>query len=463
MNGIHIFHRDFRLYDNTALYELSKKCDKIILVFIFDPIQINPRKNEYFSSNCVQFMIESLEDLNNDINKRYNSSLLLFHGDTMNIIKHIKSKWDFQYLSMNMDYTPFAKKRDNEILKWAQSHNINTIYTDDICLHPIKSVLTGNGEVYKVFTPYFRAASKISVRHTEKEPYEKRQFIDDMKSSDMITFTDAHKYYKKNDNVYIRGGRKDALKILTNLKEFKDYNNERDYPAIPSTMLSAYNKFGCISIRELHEVIVSKLGKSNKLYTQLYWRDFYYNIAYEYGYVFGKAFREKYNKLKWDNNNKLFEKWMKGETGVPIIDAGMRQLNTTGFMHNRLRMMVSMYLTKDLLIDWRWGEKYFATQLIDYDPAQNNGGWQWSASTGTDSQPYFRIFNPYTMTNKVDPDGEYIKTWLPEMIDVDPYDLSKWDNNKVRNKYNIIGYPKEPIVDHKERREMVLEMFKSVI
>jgi deoxyribodipyrimidine photo-lyase len=122
-----------------------------------------------------------------------------------------------------------------------------------------------------------------------------------------------------------------------------------------------------------------------------------------------------------------------------------------------------MYLTKDLLIDWRWGEKYFATQLIDYDPAQNNGGWQWSASTGTDSQPYFRIFNPYTMTNKVDPDGEYIKTWLPEMIDVDPYDLSKWDNNKVRNKYNIIGYPKEPIVDHKERREMVLEMFKSVI
>jgi deoxyribodipyrimidine photo-lyase len=228
-------------------------------------------------------------------------------------------------------------------------------------------------------------------------------------------------------------------------------------------MLSAYNKFGCISIRELHEIIVSKLGKSNKLYTQLYWRDFYYNIAYEYGYVFGKAFREKYNKLKWDNNNKLFEKWMKGETGVPIIDAGMRQLNTTGFMHNRLRMMVSMYLTKDLLIDWRWGEKYFATQLIDYDPAQNNGGWQWSASTGTDSQPYFRIFNPYTMTGKVDPDGEYIKTWLPEMKDVEPYDLSKWDNVKVRNKYNISGYPKEPIVDHKESREMVLEMFKSVI
>jgi len=158
----------------------------------------------------------------------------------------------------------------------------------------------------------------------------------------------------------------------------------------------------------------------------------------------------------------MFEKWMKGETGVPIIDAGMRQLNTTGYMHNRLRMMVSMYLTKDLLIDWRWGEKYFATQLIDYDPAQNNGGWQWSASTGTDSQPYFRIFNPYTMTGKVDADGEYIKEWIPELEGVKSSDLSKWDNEKVRGKYKISGYIEEPIVNHAEMREKALEMFKSI-
>jgi deoxyribodipyrimidine photo-lyase len=158
----------------------------------------------------------------------------------------------------------------------------------------------------------------------------------------------------------------------------------------------------------------------------------------------------------------MFEKWMKGETGVPIIDAGMRQLNTTGYMHNRLRMMVSMYLTKDLLIDWRWGEKYFATQLIDYDPAQNNGGWQWSASTGTDSQPYFRIFNPFTMTAKVDADGEYIKEWIPELEGVKSSDLSKWDNKKVRDKYKVRGYVEEPIVDHAERREMAIEMYKSV-
>jgi deoxyribodipyrimidine photo-lyase len=463
MNGIHIFHRDFRLYDNTALYELSKKCEQIILVFIFDPIQINPKKNEYFSSNSVQFMIESLQDLDNDLHKRFNSSLLLFHGDTITILKHIYSKWQFDVLSMNMDYTPFAKKRDNQILKWSQSHKIDTIYSDDICLHPIRSILTGNGEVYKVFTPYFRTASKIAVRKTEREPYKKVTFVDDIKSNEIISFKDAHKYYKKNDKVYIRGGRKDALKILNNLKDFKNYSDERDYPAIHSTMLSAYNKFGCISIRELHESILDKLGKNNKLYTQLYWRDFYYNIAYEYGYVFGSAFREKYNNLEWENDEDLFEKWTKGETGVPIIDAGMKQLNTTGFMHNRLRMMVSMYLTKDLLIDWRWGEKYFATQLIDYDPAQNNGGWQWSASTGTDSQPYFRIFNPYTMTGKVDPDGEYIKTWLPQFNEVKGYDLAKWDNPKIRAKYSIVDYPDEPIVDHAERREMALEMFKHVI
>lgn len=464
MKGIHIFHRDFRLYDNTSLYNLSNKCDDILLAFIFDPIQIEEKKNSYFSNNCVQFMIESLDDLNDDIKQRFNGSLLLFYGDTMKVIDEIYKDFKFDYLSMNMDYTPFARKRDNDILKWCDKKKIETIYDDDICLHPIRSILTGNGEVYKVFTPYFRTASKIKVRETMKEPYKKDnpRFRAQLNNKYNISFKNAHEFYNPNNNVYIEGGRKNALKILNNLDDFKHYSTERDYPSIPTTMLSAYNKFGCISIREFHEAVVDKLGKNNKLYTQLYWRDFYYNIAYEFPNVFGGAFREKYNKLKWDNNKHLFELWCKGETGVPIIDAGMRQLNTTGYMHNRLRMMVSMYLTKDLLIDWRWGEKYFATQLIDYDPAQNNGGWQWSASTGTDSQPYFRIFNPYTMTAKVDPDGEYIKTWLPELKNVNVKDLSKWDNNKIREKYTISGYPKEPIVDHAERRLEALDMFKDI-
>ena len=461
MKGIHIFHRDYRLYDNTSLYKLANICEDVLLVFIFDPIQIDPKKNEYFSDNCVQFLVESLDDLNEDIKKRYGGSLVLFHGDTMKVIDDIHKNYGFEYLSMNMDYTPFARKRDNEILKWCSTKNIQTIYEDDICLHPVRSVLTGNGEVYKVFTPYFRAASKIKVRETAKEPYKRGQFKDNIRSKYHISFKHAHEYYEPNDNVYIEGGRKNAVKILEDLNDFKKYSVERDYPSIPTTMLSAYNKFGCISIREFHEAVIDKLGKGNKLYTQLYWRDFYYNIAYEYPHVFGKAFKEKYNKLKWENSKKLFDAWCKGETGVPIIDAGMRQLNTTGYMHNRLRMMVSMYLTKDLLIDWRWGEKYFANKLIDYDPAQNNGGWQWSASTGTDSQPYFRIFNPYTMTAKVDPKGEYIKTWMPEFKNVEARDLSKWDDKRIREKYALDEYPKEPIVNHAERRLKALDMFKS--
>jgi deoxyribodipyrimidine photo-lyase len=462
MRGIHIFHRDFRLYDNTALYKLSKLCDDILLVFIFDPIQIDNKKNEYFSHNCVQFMVESLEDLDNDAGSRYGGRLCLYYGDTMKVIKTIHDKFGFDYLSMNMDYTPFAKKRDGEIMKWGEDNDIKMLYEDDICLHPINSVLTGNGEVYKVFTPYFRSASKIKVRKTEKEPYKKGIFVKSLKTNESISIKDAHKFYDSNKNVYVHGGRKEGLKIVSKLGDFKNYGEDRDIPSIPSTMLSAYNKFGCISIRELHETIVDKLGKDNKLYTQLYWRDFYYNIAYEYEHVFKGAFKEKYNNLEWDNDRTLFNKWKNGETGVPIIDAGMRQLNTTGFMHNRLRMMVSMFLTKDLHIDWRWGEKYFASKLIDYDPAQNNGGWQWSASTGTDSQPYFRIFNPYTMTGKVDPDGVYIKTWLPELSVVNSKDLAKWDNEKVRNKYNISGYPSEPIVDHSEERLVALEMYKNL-
>jgi deoxyribodipyrimidine photo-lyase len=405
-------------------------------------------------------MVESLEDLDNDVGSRYGGRLCLYYGDTMKVIKTIHDKFGFDYLSMNMDYTPFAKKRDGEIMKWGEDNDIKMLYEDDICLHPINSVLTGNGEVYKVFTPYFRSASKIKVRKTEKEPYKKGIFVKSLKTNESISIKDAHKFYDSNKNVYVHGGRKEGLKIVSKLGDFKNYGEDRDIPSIPSTMLSAYNKFGCISIRELHETIVDKLGKDNKLYTQLYWRDFYYNIAYEYGHVFKGAFKEKYNNLEWDNDRTLFNKWKNGETGVPIIDAGMRQLNTTGFMHNRLRMMVSMFLTKDLHIDWRWGEKYFATKLVDYDPIANNQGWMWTTGCGTDASIWFRIFNPFTQGKNFDPKCEYIKQWLPVLKDVPDKDIHNWFN--TYEQYKELKYS-EPIVEHDKERLRTLEIYKKAL
>jgi deoxyribodipyrimidine photo-lyase len=463
--GIHIFHRDLRIYDNTALYELSKVCDSIIPVFIFDPAQIAPLRNEYFSSNSVQFMVESLIDLKSELDKYGNNSPLIYYGTPIDVLDKIhRSVGNLSTLSMNMDYTPFAKKRDHAILEWAKKHGMETIYTDDITLLPIGLVRTASSnDVFKVFTPFFRAASKVTVRSPQSEPYESSTFRVSKNLSKLgITFQKAKTFYQENSNVYIHGGRKNGLDILNSITNFRQYNKERDTPSIPSSMLSAHNKFGTISIRELHDVVVRRLGKENHLYTQLFWRDFYYNIAYAFPRVFGHSFREKYDAIHWVNDAAKFRAWCQGRTGVPIIDAGMRQLNTTGFMHNRLRMMVSMYLVKDLHIDWRLGERYFATQLIDYDPAQNNGGWQWSASTGTDSQPYFRIFNPYTMTAKVDPEGTYIYTWVPELKDVKPRDFSKWDEERIRSKYDLQGYPSEPIVDHDVERKKTLEMFKRI-
>ncbi len=457
MKGIFIFRRDLRLFDNNGLNKLLEECDEVLPIFIFDPRQIEKKKNEYFSDNCVQFLIQSLLDLNQELNK-LGSALYYFYGDQPDILSKIYSKYKFDILAMNTDITPFSKKRDADIAKWSVSKGIKCIQTEDTNLLPLGSVKTGGNEIYKVYTPYFNVASKIE---TPKpiDLINKKAFIKLPSSLKTIDFDSKklHSLYKPNDNVPVFGGRHEGLKILSSIDKFKNYNHDRDYPYIPTTMLSAYLKFGCISIREFKDRVLFELGNGHTLFKQVYWREFYYNIANSFPKVFGNSFKEKYDNIKWDNNREWFNAWKQGLTGCPFVDAGMRQLNQTGFMHNRLRMVVSMFLTKDLLIDWKWGEKYFATQLVDYDPANNNGGWQWSASTGTDSQPYFRIFNPYTMMLRLDKDGLYTKKWIPELKDVPMKALADWEN-EYKN-YPDVKYPK-PIISHSEQRIKALERYK---
>jgi deoxyribodipyrimidine photo-lyase len=278
-----------------------------------------------------------------------------------------------------------------------------------------------------VFTPFYKKTISLKVNKIQPLIVNRINVIKHIK-----TF-DKHKYYIVNDDIAVRGGRDEALirfkKIMT------DYSKFRDYPGLDkTTKLSAYIKFGCVSIRE----VFNNYKNVKELQRELIWREFYANILYYFPHVLGNSFKEKYDNVKWTNNKEWFKKWCQGKTGYVMVDAGMNQLNKTGWMHNRLRMITAMFLTKDLLIDWRWGEKYFATKLVDYDPASNNGGWQWSASTGTDSQPYFRIFNPELQLKRYDKDYEYIRTWIPS-----------------HESYSI-----EKIIDHKERSVIAINEFK---
>jgi deoxyribodipyrimidine photo-lyase len=260
--------------------------------------------------------------------------------------------------------------------------------------------------------------------------------------------------------VHISGGRTEALHILEDLKRFKDYEKQRDIPAERgTTTLSAHHKFGTCSVRESYHAVARQLGKGHTLIRELYWRDFFTHIAYHFPHVFGHAFYEDYEALKWSKDQEMFKRWSEGTTGFPIVDAGMRELNATGFMHNRVRMITASLLVKDLHIDWRWGEQYFAQKLVDYDPCVNNGNWQWVASTGCDHQPYFRVFNPWLQQRRFDGDCRYIKRWVPELRDTDVKDIH--DRSSGSREFGEKDYP-DPIVEHETESQKAKEMFRAV-
>ena len=423
--NIFLFRRDFRIVDNLALNKLIEECGNkgIYPMFIFNPKQIYAKNNQSFSNNCVQFMIESLDSLDQHIDVNY------YEGDDIEVLTKLSKKYKINSIAYNKDYSPFAIKRDGIIEAWAKSKEIRIITAEDYTLYPMGTILNNKNEPYQVFTPFYKKSLLIKVKAPEP-PIVKHINVIGIKN---IKKFDKHKYYVVNDDLAVRGGRENALERFKNI--MTDYAKVRDYPALDkTTKLSAYIKFGCVSIREVY----FNYNKVKELQRELVWREFYANILYYFPYVLGNSFKEKYDNIEWTNNKEWFKKWCQGKTGYAMVDAGMSQLNKTGWMHNRLRMITAMFLTKDLLIDWRWGEKYFATKLVDYDPASNNGGWQWSASTGTDAQPYFRIFNPELQLKRYDKDYEYIRTWIPT------YELDAV----------------EKIVEHKDRSAIAIKEFK---
>lgn len=451
--ALFIFRRDLRIEDNTGLIFALKNAENVIPCFIFTPEQIE--NNEYRSDHCLQFMLESLEDLQRSL-QAAGGRLYLFFGTPDAVVNKLIRSLQVDLVAVNRDYTPYSIQRDEKISALCQKSAVSFKSFDDALLHPPEDTLKGDGKPYTIFTPFYRNASKLQV----SLPLENccrnyfSAYIPGTREEDIFKEILPHRLIKPT------GGRAAALNILKGIESFLQYEGVRDFPAKDSTThLSAHLKFTTCSVREIYWAICHHFGPGAELIRSLYWRDFFSSIAYYFPRVFTGAFHAKFDALAWCGDQQRFMAWCEGRTGFPIVDAGMRQLNETGFMHNRVRMIVASFLVKDLHIDWRWGEKYFAQKLVDYDPVVNNGNWQWAASTGCDAQPYFRIFNPWAQAMKFDGECLYIKRWLPEVAAIPPKVLHEWHLDKHQKAYPVYYHP---IVEHSSQAKIALEKYKAV-
>ena len=458
--GLFIFHRDFRISDNITLNNAGFTCDKLYTCFIFTPEQVSST-NAYKSNNSVQFMIESLRELNDTI-KTNNGELLCFYGKQTVILKHLINDLNLTHIFFNDDYSPYAIQRDNETKQLCNKLDVKCITYPDYYLYEPGTVLVESSKnAYKKYTPFYNAILNNKV----SKPNNVTSFPFAMKSKKLkyvINLKEAmNKFVKPNDNILVHGGRTQAQeKLKKALRVQGEYDLSRDFFTYKTTHLSAYIKFGCLSIREVYHAFKQKFGLKHGLIRELIWREFFAHVLYCYPEVVGQSYQPKYRSLNWSQSKTNIEKWKNGMTGFPLVDACMREMNTSGYMHNRGRMTTASFLIKTLLIDWRVGEQYFAQQLTDYDIASNNGNWQGISGTGVDMKPYFRDMNPWIQSFKFDVDAEYIKKWVPELETVDSRDIHKWNETYNDAKYKDIKYPK-PIVDYYSQKEKMLEMYKA--
>jgi deoxyribodipyrimidine photo-lyase len=446
--SLFIFRRDLRLVDNTALNAALQQSACVLPCFIFDPAQIEP--HPYQSWPALQFMLQSLKDLQAQFSEK-GAGLSFFYGSPQNIVETLIQTVAIDAVFINRDYSPFSRQRDETLYTTCQNNGIDLHVLADALLTEPEEAVKQNGDAYKVFTPFYNNVRRFPV--PSPKALAQGRFSKCVENPPYYSFESL---IETSSSPSQAGGRKEALSILEHLASQKNYQQTRDYPGLQSTsLLSAHLKFGTCSVREAHQAISSELGEEHPLIRQLYWRDFFTHIGYHYPKVFGHAFISKFDQIPWQNNLDQFKAWAEGRTGFPIVDAGMRELNNTGFMHNRVRMITASFLVKDLRISWRWGERYFAQHLVDYDPCVNNGNWQWAASTGCDAQPYFRIFNPWLQQQKFDPDCRYIYRWIPELKSIPAKIIHAWDK-----KYLSGTYPK-PMIDHAYETTITKQLFKN--
>jgi deoxyribodipyrimidine photo-lyase len=396
------FRRDLRLKDNIGLYWALKSDFPVLPIFIFDKKIL---KNLPSNDPRVNFIHQSLSNINKELNS-IGSTLLSFHDTPEDCFSNISKKYDIKTVFANEDYEPYGTKRDEKIRKQLAKNDIELMLFKDHCIFSKNDILKDNGEPYTVYTPYknkwLRSVTPSDISSYNCKKYYFNFFKYD--STQILSLKDIGFSHKKNHLNF--------PKKIIKRKTIVSYHEDRDIPSLDATShLGIHLRFGTISTRKAVQIA---LELNQTWLSELIWREFFMQILYHFPHVEKKAFRPKYDKIKWLNKKSDFKKWCTGTTGYPLVDAGMRELNATGYMHNRVRMLVASFLVKNLLINWQWGEKYFAEKLLDFELASNNGNWQWAAGTGCDAAPYFRIFNPETQVKKFDPDLEYIKKWVPE-------------------------------------------------
>ncbi|MBS0010342.1 MAG: deoxyribodipyrimidine photo-lyase [Bacteroidales bacterium] len=417
------FRRDLRLKDNCGLYHALRSGKPLILLFIFDDKILDGLA---LDDPRLSFIYDSLCQINEEVSA-YKSSLVILKGDCKSLWQDITSSLSIKYVFWNKDYEPYAVRRDREVYDLLTKKGIKTSkYKDQLIFEP-GEVVKNDASPYTVFTPYSRKWLQRLETQGIPDNFNSEGYLDQLApiSIDLPALG-------------MTGFKESSLKPRSfSAENIEDYDKHRDYPwKDATTHAGPHLRFGTLSIRK----IVKTAFMVNTTYLgELIWREFFMQILYHYPDVVTKSFRPRYDSIKWINDKELFEKWCRGETGYPLVDAGMRQLKASGYMHNRVRMVTASFLCKHLLTDWRWGEKYFAEKLLDYELSSNNGNWQWAAGTGCDAAPYFRVFNPYQQAKKFDNDNKYILKWIPEL--------------------NTADYP-APIVDHSSARKRAIETYK---
>ncbi|MCD8454372.1 DNA photolyase family protein [Tenacibaculum finnmarkense genomovar ulcerans] len=418
------FRRDLRLEDNVALFNALNSSNKVVPIFIFDEeILDNLPKNDA----RVSFIYQTLQQLDTDL-KDTGSSLLIKKGNPLEVWKTIISEFDISAVYTNKDYEPYALQRDAEIHDFLKSKSIDFLSYKDQVIFEKAEVTKNDGLPYTVYTPY------------KNKWLQKFNAEEDLKNYD-INFNNFYQFTSEIPSLKFIGFNESSIKVTPyNLSNLANYDEIRDFPFIDKTSyLSPYFRFGLVSVRKMVQFAL----KTNATFlNELIWREFFMQVLFHFPKVVTNNFKQKYDAVPWRNNEAEFEKWCKGETGYPMVDAGMRQLNKTGYMHNRVRMITAGFLCKHLLIDWRWGEAYFAEKLLDYELSANNGNWQWSAGTGCDAAPYFRVFNPEAQLKKFDKELQYIRKWIEN--------------------FDELTYP-QPMVEHKFARERAISTYKEAL
>lgn len=424
------FRRDLRLHDNAALYHALKSGLPVLPLFIFDTAILS--KLEDRDDARLTFIHRSLADLNQAL-RQQRSSILVKHGYPLKTWEDLTTNYAIQAVYTNHDYEPYALQRDMEIKNLLESKNIEFHSFKDQVIFEKNEVLKSDSKPYTVFTPFKNKwLEKLKPFFLKSYPNEK--YLGNLFPTETLPIPTLKQLGFSESSLNFPG--KNYQPIIA------DYAQTRDFPGIKGTShIGVHLRFGTLSIRE---VARAAFAASEKTWlNELAWRDFYAMILFHFPETVNHAFRKEYDRIAWLNNELEFEAWCQGKTGYPLVDAGMRELNTTGFMHNRVRMVCASFLCKHLLVDWRWGERYFARKLLDFDLASNVGGWQWAAGCGTDAAPYFRIFNPELQMKKFDPQLTYVKKWVPEYAD--------------------FGHYPPPIVDHAFARERCLKVFKQAL